>query len=331
MSGSVSVIVPTIDGGEALKRCVRSVADQGQDGVELIIVDNGSTDGSVEEAAAIVPATRVIRNEANRGFAPACNQGARESNRDWILFLNSDAELSVGAIRKLTESAQSLGAAIIQPMILDQEGMPDSAGDLFTRSGFMWHLTDRPQGSRPLFSIKGACMLVERKVFEELGGFDDSYFAYFEETDLCWRARMNGHRVFVDPNVEVRHVGGFTTRRILAPERIYHLSFRNRLRSVIANPSPASLVFMLPLHLIGCLGTILTFALRGQAQIAVAIAKAIVWPLAHLPEMRAQRQRRQSKRRVSDAQVFAPDVTVGLTAARAMRLLKGTLGRWTGG
>lgn len=330
MSLSVSVIIPTLDAGDTLSACVASMAGPDADDIELILVDNGSHDDSVAQCREILSNTIVIRNDQNLGFAPACNQGARAATKQWLLFLNSDAELQPGAIGKLVASANSLGAAILQPMIEDASGAPDSAGDLFTRWGFMWHLANRPSGVRPIFSVKGACMLVDRRVFEELGGFRDPYFAYFEETDLCWRARMAGHKIFSDPSIAVRHIGGHTTSHIFKPQEIYYLSFRNRLRSILSNPSTLSLLAVLPLHLIGCLGTIVSFALKGRSDVAIGIAKGLLWPLTHLSEVRAQRQASQLQRRVPDSQVFSTDVSMKMTSSMALHLLSGTLSRWTG-
>lgn len=330
MTLPVSVIIPALNGGEALAACVASLATSDTNDVQLILVDNGSDDDSVARCSEILPNTIVIRNETNLGFAPACNQGARAANKDWLLFLNSDAEVGPHAIGRLVASANLLGAAILQPMILDASGAPDSAGDLFTRWGFMWHLADRPAGARPVFSTKGACMLVDRQVFEELDGFEDPYFAYFEETDLCWKARMAGHKIFTDPSVTVRHIGGHTTSNIFKPAEIYCLSFRNRLRTILSNPSAASLLSILPLHLIGCIGTIVTFALRGRFDVAMGITRGLLWPFKHLPEVRDQRRRCQLKRRVPDSEVFPEEVSMKMTSSMAMQLLKGTLGRWTG-
>src|SRR5688500_7712732 len=129
---AVSVVIPTLDAGNMLLECLRHVRPERSD-VEVIVVDNGSTDGSVERAAAELPSLRVVRNAVNRGYATACNQGAAEAKAPFVLFLNNDATLSRDDLDRLLEAASAdERTAIWQPVTLGVDGTLESTGDLFT-------------------------------------------------------------------------------------------------------------------------------------------------------------------------------------------------------
>ncbi|MCA1830927.1 MAG: glycosyltransferase family 2 protein, partial [Actinobacteria bacterium] len=192
----VSIVVATHDAGDMLLEALRCI-DAGRTDIELIVVDNGSTDESVDRVAAIYPAAKIVRNDHNTGYAPAYNQGVAEASGEFTVLLNTDAFLGPKELEKILDVAKSdPDAAIWQPVNVDTSGKVDSAGDLFSYTGMFIHATTVPdEPLRPIFSTKGAAYLVRTGVFRELGGFHDDYFAYFEESDLCWRARMAGYEV----------------------------------------------------------------------------------------------------------------------------------------
>jgi GT2 family glycosyltransferase len=219
---------------------------------------------------------------------------------------------------------------VLQPLILYPDGTVDSAGDLFTWSGFFWHQSEAPRddGVKRIFAAKGACMLVRGDLFSSLEGFNESYFAYFEEADLCWRARMVGSEVMICPKAVATHKGGSTTRRVFAPAEIYHLSFRNRIRTLLANPSVSSMWRISSAHFLGCLATADVFALRGRLAVAWAILRALAWPVLNLGAIKTQRAAAQRMRTSGDAAVFEPPLVFPLSARFSARLLLNTLTRW---
>jgi len=324
----LSVIVPCWNGGGTLIECVKSVVEQGLDDLELILVDNGSDDGSVEHVATLHPNVKFVTNESNRGFAFACNQGAKLSTGEYLLFLNSDVILGPGCIEGLLSAAKSSNCQILQPISYRLDGTLDSAGKAITNWGFLLPADPGPGPVVSIFAADGACMLVERECFEHLGGFAESYFAYFEDTDLCWRSRMMGWGVGLATEVSVTHYGQATTRRVLTPGTAAFLSYRNRLRSVFANPSRSRLARLLPLHLAGMAGAALAFSARGQLGEAMGVLRALGWPLIHLSEALSQRRFSQEARVVSDERIFRPGLVKPMTLPLALRLLLGSLRRW---
>jgi GT2 family glycosyltransferase len=325
----VSIVVPTFDGGDMLLRALEHV-EAGSSDVELIIVDNGSTDGSVERARERFPNARVLRNEHNTGFAPACNQGADEAHTDFVLFLNDDAFMTRRDLDTLIAAARGdPSGAIWQPVNYDRAGDVDSAGELFNWTGIFVHGTEVP--AEPLVSVfatKGPALLVRTSDFRDLGGFRADYFAYLEETDLCWRARLAGREVRLVTTASVRHIGGQTTARVLASEDIRYLSFRNRLRTILADAGAGTLAVMAPLHVLACLGFALAYALTARFGSAGSVLKALGWTVGNHDVWRAQRAETQAARRAADRDVMRRELRGRFTPAVLWRQARGHLSRW---
>lgn len=329
----VAVIIPCLNAGPTLLECLHTLIVQHLQ-LEVIVVDNGSDDGTPQAVADSFPVASVIRNASNLGYAAACNQGAVAAQAPYLLFLNSDAVLTAGSLEELLGEARiDDTGGVWQPVVLNPAAALDSAGDMFTWWGFLWHKevtpsqTNRPS---PIFSAKGAALLVRRDLFLQLGGFQTSYFAYFEESDLCWRARMAGFEVRCIPSASLVHIGGQTTRRIFAPHEVRLLSFRNRLRSILANPSAVNVARILPRHVAGCVITAAAFAARGRPRSTISILRALVWPLVNWRDVKRQRREAQAVRRIPDTEVFRPSLVVRLTPSRSLQLLRGQIGRWEG-
>ena len=230
----LGVVVVNYNAGEYLARCVRSVVDAaGGVGLDLVVVDNASSDGSAEAAAARVPELRLIENSTNRGLSAAWNQGARAVNAPWILFLNPDAEISRGDLRALVRVGEGHpDVAVLGPLIRNANGTiyesgrvfpgliqavghaflgPFAPGNRFTRSyrQTSWDRTTE----REVDWVSFAAMLIRRTAFEQVGRFDEGFWLYGEELDLCTRLRDAGWKVLASPAVEVIHVGGVSTGR----------------------------------------------------------------------------------------------------------------------
>ncbi len=218
----VAVVVPSWNSAELLPRCLGSLSEQGAR-LERFVVDNGSSDGSVawlEREG--VPHLALSRNV---GFAAAVNLGAARVSAPFVLVLNADAELEPGCAGRLTEALEAdpaLGGA--QPRILQLEGDPAaprdasaaplySAGQGLTRDGRAFEEGAGLAQSPPLlagcevFGVCGAACLLRSELFEGLGGYDESYFAFYEDVDLNVRARIAGWRFSYVPEAVAWHLG----------------------------------------------------------------------------------------------------------------------------
>jgi hypothetical protein len=242
-----SIIIVSADSGAGLRECVvRALASSVP--VEVILVDNGSGDGVPREIArgcANDPRVRVIFNDANLGFGPAINRGAKLAGAAALLILNPDCMLEAETVeRMLAIACEHPHASVIGAVVCDADGTPDPASyrrdpllrrSLMTLSGFAKREDGNPkyaginvpgpmpEGTIEVENVSGALMLVPRKVFETLDGFDENYFLHCEDLDLCRRARDAGFKVLLAGNVHVLHgKGGSSAHRPVFVSRHKH-------------------------------------------------------------------------------------------------------------
>jgi GT2 family glycosyltransferase len=222
---------------------VRSIQSS-RDGADVIVVDNGSNDGSVERLTAALPDCRILPVDRNLGFSGGCNAGIREAlddGADMVLLVNSDVVLSPRAIGALRQAADSNpDAGILAPVLLSREE-PDrvaSAGIRFSAAtGRMRHICAGqplamlpPAAAHRVDAVSGCVMMVRRTVFESRGVFDEDFFFSFEDIEFCLRARAGGFTVLCVPEAIAYHEGGHSIGR-LSPGRVYYAA-RNHLRLV---------------------------------------------------------------------------------------------------
>ena len=233
-AADLAVVVVNYNAGEYLARCVTSVVEaSGGLALDLLVVDNASSDGSARAAAACVPQVRLIENPTNRGLSAAWNQGARAVDAPWILFVNPDAEIvrgDLGAFVKVGDGRPDV--ALLGPVIRNCDGTiyesgrvfpgvvqavghaflgPFAPGNRFTRA-YRQTSWDRST-EREVDWVSFAAMLIRRSAFEQVGAFDEAFWLYGEELDLCTRLRDAGWKVLATPELEVLHVGGVSTGR----------------------------------------------------------------------------------------------------------------------
>lgn len=338
MSGSaapaveVSVVIPNLDGGALLQTALATLLSTGGPPVEVIVVDNGSRDGSADAAEEFDARVRVLRNARNLGYAPACNQGALVATGRLLLFLNNDARIAGEALEQLAEFLDDERVWAVQPVMVREHAdeLLDSAGSQFTWTGFLRHNTTVPEsdGPVPIFAAKGACLLVRTDRFRQVGGFPHEFFAYFEDSDLCWRMRLAGGEIALVPSVTVFHDTGATTRRFFAPAEIDFLSFRNRLWSILANCELTTLAVVLPIHILGCLATAAVFLMRRKPASAAAIVRALTWPPLHPRSVVSSRRHVGALRTRPDSAVLRADVCAAMRPRDALHLLRSYLPRW---
>jgi GT2 family glycosyltransferase/SAM-dependent methyltransferase len=314
----VSIVIPHQAGREILLACLASLArDDAYPNTEIWIVDNGSSDGSVEAARQRFPGIQVLRFEQNLGYAAGCNRGIQASRGAYVVLLNDDTEVEPGWLRELVAAAEcdaTLGAC--QPKIrslrdrarFEYSGAAGGLLDLyaypFSRGRLMSHVEeDRGQYDDPIevFWASGVCMLIRRAALVESGGFDEVMFSYMEEIDLCWRLHLMGWRVGYVPTAVVHHIGGYSLdQRVL--KRMY-LNHRNSMIMLIKNYSARSLCWALPVK-IGLELFILTGALLRNPRRSRAVVLAFGWLALHLPTVMRLRREVQARRRVPDAAIF---------------------------
>jgi GT2 family glycosyltransferase len=209
----VSIVVVNWNAGAALDRCLASLARDAETGAEVILVDNASTDDSTAVAVRERPWVRTIVSEANLGFARGANAGAAVARGDVLVFLNPDAAVEANALGVLVDGlVTSPRAGIAGGGLVDDDGTWQPAAARFgvlahlvcdTSLGRVW--ARRRRAVHAVDWVYGTFMAVRRDVFDELGGFDGSYFLYGEDLDLCHRARASGWHTIHVPSARAMH------------------------------------------------------------------------------------------------------------------------------
>lgn len=235
----VSVVVVTFNGRDMTLAGLDTIAAAaGGLAHELVVVDNGSDDGTPQAVRARFPLARVVENGANRGYGPAANQGLREAAGRAVVLLNNDARLPAGGLRTLVEYLDANpDVAAVGPQLIHEDGRtqhsfdvePSLATEVFNKSLLRRLLPGRfPSrlqalaGPTGVPNLVGACFVLRRAAVDELGAFDETFFYLYEETDWCRRARAAGRRIVVHPGVRVMHLQGRTRERMRVRARIEH-------------------------------------------------------------------------------------------------------------
>jgi N-acetylglucosaminyl-diphospho-decaprenol L-rhamnosyltransferase len=242
----VSAIVVTYNAAPWLERSLESVCETG---AELIVVDNGSSDGTLEVVRERFPGARLIEQE-NRGFGAGNNAGMRVASGRYFLFLNPDAWLTDGALERLVAFAdEHPEAAVVGPRLLNTDGTLQrsvrgypSPWRIATEYFFLRKLAPRSRALNAFFGanfdhksvreaefLGGACLLVRREAVDSIGGFDEDFFLMSEEVDWCYRFRRAGWKVLFYPGAEVVHVIGASVNPALFKELVRgHLRFLSK-------------------------------------------------------------------------------------------------------
>ena len=270
-SSSVGVVVVTYNAGDHLLKAVRCVREQAIP--EVVVVDNGSADGSVEALLGADPDVRVVRPGRNLGYGAGANRGASAcgAGAAYLLVCNADVDLEPGAVESMAAVLDAdARLAIVGPRIENPDGSLYPSARTFPALGdALGHAALGLMAPRNRFTrryrmldwdhsapaevdwVSGACMLARRSAFDELGGFDEAYFMYLEDVDLCWRARRAGWRVAYQPGARVVHAQGVSTDQ--HPYRMIVAHHRSMLRfSVRSTRGWGRLV--LPLVAVGLVG-----------------------------------------------------------------------------
>lgn len=290
----VSVIIVNWNGRKFLSECLSSLYNQEYKNIEVIFVDNNSSDNSVEYVKKNFPKTKIIINKKNLGFAEANNIGYRYAKSDYVLFLNNDTRVTVNFLTELVKSLDSdkkIGGVQGKILLMDDPSKLDSVGAFLTNTGILYHYgINKQDGSKynksiDIYSAKGACMMFKMEVLKkiEVDGevFDSRYFAYFEETDLCHRVWLAGYRIVFVPKSIIYHKMGGTSTKMNNNFIQYH-SFKNRINSYIKNLNFINLVKIMSVHLLICEIYAVYVLIKLNLGFFLAIQQAIIWNIIQL-------------------------------------------------
>jgi len=304
----ISVVIVNWNGEDVLQRCLESVFAQTIRDIEVILVDNASIDRSLDGIEEHWPLVNIIRMEKNVGFAAANNIAARAAHGQWLALLNSDAFPEPDWLETLLAASEKHPGLFFFASCQIQANDPgklDGTGDQYNTGGIAWRRQhNQPVGDvvdvvNEVFSACGASAFYPRNAFLEAGGFDDTFFSYFEDVDLGFRLRLLGYRCLYIPNARVLHVGSSSLGKD-SKFAIYH-SLRNMVWTFFKNmPAPYFWKY-LPVHIVMSFGYSLYYALCCCPWTSL---KATRDALLGLPAVLRSRKRIQSNLQVDPREVM---------------------------
>jgi GT2 family glycosyltransferase len=331
----VSVVVVNWNGADHLDECLESLRRQTiRDAMQVVIVDNGSTDGSFDILRRFEGLIRLIRNETNVGFAVATNQGITASNTAYVALLNNDTVAEPDWLERLVEAmetAPDIGSCACKILsyydreVLDNTGHVVFADGLTRGRGRLERDLGQYDAVEEVFCASGCAVLLRRKMLDDVGLMDEAFFAYCEDADLGFRARLRDwHCVYV-PKAVIYHKFSASTESY-SPFKAFHVE-RNRMWLAVKN-------LPLPLLTISPIATLQRYfwqaygALRGRgaagefirkfsrAELIKTLIRADIAAICQLPRVLRQRRQIQSRRKLSAARVAALQRRYGISARR---------------
>lgn len=306
---SVAVVILNWNGQDLLAKFLPSVVQSVYDNLQIVVIDNGSTDNSLRLIEKEFPTVKVIANKDNKGFADGYNSGLQQVDADYFVLLNSDVEVPkywIEPVIYLMETDPMI--AVAQPKIkwqldpkkfeyagaaggfMDRFAYPFCRGRLFDHLEFDQNQYDE---NLDIFWASGAAFFVKRNYFNEVGGFDRDLFAHMEEIDVCWRLKNLGYRIVACGNAEIYHVGGGTLNAN-NPFKTY-LNFRNNLIIMQKNLPLNEAYFRIFCRFWLDFIAWIQFFVTGKPKFAFAISKAH----AHFLKQVFQTAKKRTKKQVS--------------------------------
>ena len=307
-----STIIVNTNEGAVLFECLDRLDAAGRPD-ETIVVDNASTDGSPERLERDYPWVRLIRAASNLGYAGANNLGASAALGDVIVLLNPDAFVEAGWLLSILPIFDEADVCAVGPRIYrgrSGETLDSAGGDIeyplgdAPGRGYLQTFGPPHTERRDVAYVSGAAIALRAQTLRDVGGLDEDFFCYYEETDLCWRLRMTGKRCVYEPRAIVRHLGSFSFGPASATK--IRLQTRNRIRSCLQNLSAMHAIYFAAAEGAVGAGVIIGSALLPKYR-AYAGAYAHAWAdvIAALPTIVRKRRLRQRSRVLPDSAVLA--------------------------
>ena len=317
-SPPVDVVIPHYKGSERLLKCLETLYKTDYDDLRIIIVDNGSTDNSVEKAVIEFPDTLIVKKKENLGFAGGCNAGVFESDREFTALLNDDTEVDTDWLKNMMEVMLSdPKIAVVQPKLLriqqrDQFDYAGGVGGMIDVFGYPFCFgrlfetreTDNGQydGVSDIFWASGSASLFRREFYLAAGGLDEKFFDHQEEIDLNWRLQLMGYKIKAAPKAIVYHYGGGTLSE--ATFRKKYLNHRNSLMMLGKNYELKTLIWVIPVRFCLEAASMILAVKQGDFKRIAAVIGSAFWNFFHLPVIRWERKRMKTLRKVPDSEII---------------------------
>ncbi len=296
----VSIVIVSLNGADLLDRCLKSVFLQSYRPIEVIVVDNGSTDASLEMVSTKYPEVHLVVSLENRGFAEGNNNGIRASHGEYIALLNNDAVVEENWLDPLVSLLRRPEVGVVCSKVVT-EGVPPEFYEMNGTVNFLGYNVMRVfRNLSEVFFAGGASLLFRRRDFQL--PFLDEYFLYHEDVYLSWRARMLGFDVVMAQESVVRHRGSVTTRT-QPSDVITFYQERNRFLNCLLLYEAKTLIILLP-YFIGDLLAKLLLSLLLRRKSFLGIFRAYAWIARNQRWITVERGKIQSARKVPDREIM---------------------------
>ena len=305
----VSIIVLNYNGKQYLNACLSSLEKTTYENLEVILVDNASTDGSVEFVRKKFPRVRILENKRNLGYTGANNRAARFSRGKYLLFLNNDTKVKPNLITELVsriEADRSIGICACKQLTYDGKGFLNMG---LSCDPFAWPI--KPEREEDIIYSDGASLFIRKDVFVKLGGFDPKYFIFIDDVDLCWRGLLAGYKVVPVPSAIIYHMAGGTIHGGWLKGSKYetsiwrrYLTERNIFRTICKNYGFLTLLLILPAYFVLISLEIALLLLFGEIKAIKVYPRAILWNIKNARDTLQWRRKVQQLRKLSDREIM---------------------------
>lgn len=315
-----SVVLLNFNGAPFIRNCLNSILNINYPFYEVIFVDNGSRDNSLEivkKEFKHVPNIKILELGKNMGYALGNNIGARhaDKNSKYLLFLNVDTEVTPNFLKELTtimENNPQIGAAQPKLLLAEDKKCIDSMGAFIDIIGTVYNIggleKDRGQYDKiiDVFYAKGAAFIIRRQLFEEVGEFDEDFFLWRDEVDLCWRIWLHGFKVLTIPSSTVYHYGSAIIKKTFSNPAMEYFFTKNNILMLVKNYSLGNIVRFLPLYILfQALMTVHNTLKSNNTLYVKSFCNAVIWNFLNLGETLIKRFEVQKIiRRVRDEELI---------------------------
>jgi len=316
MNNLISIIIVNYNGKKWLQKCFDSLVDQTYKNFEVIFVDNNSVDDSIEfleKNYSDKINLKIVKSDKNLGFAGGNNLGYENSDGEYVILLNNDTCVEKKYLENFTKAFSeipNLGCAQSKIILMNDKQKLDVVGSYWTSSSFLYHFgfyknqeEERYNEVIPVFSNKGASIILRREIIEKIGLFDNDFWCYYEETDLCNRLWSAGYECWYYPKAVCYHANGGTSLTF-GNDFIQFHNFKNKLLSFLKNFEIITLIKIIPVYLLINILLSIFWLFQGKFKHFMAIYRAIFWNIKNIKTTLEKRKIIKNLRTKKDKEIF---------------------------
>ena len=304
----ISVIVLNYNGKKYLAKCLSSLQKNDYDNYEVILVDNASTDGSVEFVQKKFFKVKIIQNKIGLGFAGGNNVGIKNAKGNFILLISNDTWVENNFIKKIANFYFKNNFDVISPREATYNGnsKSNSYATLIDPLGHHVFLTGKEIKNKKSFYLTGVCLFFSKKMYLETGGMDEKFFLYWEDVDWFWRLHLLRKKFSYINNIFVYHVGAGSSEGMVNTIKYSMFYYRNRntLQMLLKNYSYISLILILPLYIIQNIIEIIFFLIILKPKVAFSYIEGWIFNIINIKNIVKKRNWIQKNRIKKDLFIF---------------------------